>query len=67
MPTATAEDTEITLGTGKMLALFFALGQVIEPGRNEARSYPAEVPPSDPYGYETGITFFIFVVQLFSA
>jgi len=25
MPTATAEDTEITLGTGKMLALFFAL------------------------------------------
>jgi len=25
MPTATSEDTEITLGTGKMLALFFAL------------------------------------------
>jgi DedD protein len=25
MPTATAEDTEITLGTGKMLALFFGL------------------------------------------
>jgi DedD protein len=25
MPTATSDDTEITLGTGKMLALFFAL------------------------------------------
>lgn len=25
MPTATSEDTEITLGTGKLLALFFAL------------------------------------------
>jgi len=25
MPTATSEDTEITLGTGKMLALFFGL------------------------------------------
>ena len=25
MPTATSEDTEITLGTGKMLSLFFAL------------------------------------------
>jgi len=25
MPTATSEDTEITLGTGKMLALFFSL------------------------------------------
>ena len=25
MPTATSQDTEITLGTGKMLALFFGL------------------------------------------
>lgn len=57
MPVATAEDTEITLGTGKMLLLFFALVALcavffamgFSLGRNSVLKTPvAEVSPAIP-------------------
>jgi len=53
MPTATSEDTEITLGTGKMLALFFGLVVIcalffsmgFSLGKNSAKPGVAEVSP----------------------
>ena len=52
MPTATSQDTEITLGTGKMLALFFGLvalcavffGMGFSLGRSSVRIASPEVP-----------------------
>src|SRR5271167_4850814 len=52
MPTATSQDTEITLGTGKMLALFFGLvalcaiffGMGFSLGRSSVRIAPPDLP-----------------------
>jgi cell division septation protein DedD len=60
MPMNTSEDTEITLGTGKMLALFFGLvilcavffGMGFSMGKNSVRSAP-ELLPSP--GTSTGV------------
>src|SRR5919109_949373 len=51
---ANSDDTEITLGTGKMLALFFGLvalcavffGMGFSLGRNSARSQPGPATPA---------------------
>ena len=54
MTTATSEDTEITLGTGKMLALFFGLvalcavffGMGFSLGRSSVRIASPDIPPA---------------------
>ena len=54
MATATSQDTEITLGTGKMLALFFGLvalcavffGMGFSLGRSSVRIASPDIPPA---------------------
>jgi DedD protein len=69
MPTATSEDTEITLGTGKMLALFFGLvvlcavffgvgfslgkESVLKPSAAEITPQPASTPILRPVSVKT--------------
>jgi DedD protein len=62
MATATSEDTEITLGLGKMLALFFGLvalcavffGMGFSLGRNQAKPQAAELSPPTPVSTTSG-------------
>jgi DedD protein len=72
MPTATSEDTEITLGTGKMLALFFGLvvlcavffgvgfslgkESVLKPSAAEITPQPASTPVLRPVSVKTTTT-----------